>query len=388
MNIAIIGLGYVGLPLALCANTDKYNITAIDVSFDKIQNLKVGILPIKDSVLEQKIKGSRVKFTKSLEEGLKDADIAFVCVPTDWDEKKKTLNTEIVEGVIADGIKINNSVTFVIKSTISYKCTKKLCSKLNYDNILFSPEFLREGHAGEDTMNPSRIIVGSDLADDTCARAVINYLLDLIESDEKRKQCQTLIMSTQEAESVKLFANTYLATRVAFFNELSTFALKEELDVENIIKGICLDWRIGDYYNQPSFGFGGYCLPKDSLQCSELFFSDESAIIKNIAKANDLRKDFIVGYVISKGYNIIGIDRLVMKPGSDNFRESASVDIVTRLANTGKKVIIFEPMLNMNPWKDWNNVTLINDYELFNQCCEVVLSDAKIKRLKENRNEI
>ena len=381
MNITVIGLGYVGLPLALCADTNKYSVSAIDSSFDRIEILKERKLPIKDSVLEEKLKDTKVHFTTSLVEGLQKADLAFVCVPTDWDDKRKILNTDIIENVIAEGIKINNSVTFVIKSTVSYGFTKKLSLKLNYEKILFSPEFLREGSAGFDTMHPSRIIIGYENEKANVAGAM-EYLRSLA-----KEPCPEIIMSTEEAESVKLFANSYLATRVAFFNELSTFALKNNLDASNIINGMCLDPRIGNYYNKPSFGFGGYCLPKDSLQCGELFFEDESAIIKNLLKANELRKDFIANYVVSKGYNVIGIDRLVMKPGSDNFRESASMSMVSRLGYLGKQVIVYEPGLENNPWANWGNIIVTSDRDMFESTCDIILSDAKIERIK-NKYEI
>lgn len=380
MKIAVAGTGYVGLSLATLLSK-KNEVIALDIIPEKIEMINNRISPIKDEYIEKyfKEKELNLKATLDYKEALKDAEYVIISTPTNYDEEKNYFDTSSVEDIIKKVIEVGNkNTTMVVKSTIPVGFIKNVKEKYNIDNIFFSPEFLREGKALYDNLYPSRIIVG-----EKSKRAEIFAKL-LLDSAEK-KEVNVLYMNSTEAEAVKLFANTYLALRVAYFNELDTYAEIKGLNAKDIIDGVCLDPRIGNHYNNPSFGYGGYCLPKDTKQLLANYKDVPQNLIQAIVTANSTRKEFITEEVLSKKPEVVGIYRLTMKSGSDNFRSSAIQDIIKNLRANNIKVIIYEPTLNK---EEFDGFKVVNDINEFKNTSSIILANRQEELLNDVKEKV
>ena len=380
MKIAVAGTGYVGLSLATLLS-QKNEVIALDIIPEKVEMINNHISPIKDEYIEKYFKEKKLnlKATLDYKEALKDAEYAIISTPTNYDEEKNYFDTSSVEDIIKKVIEVGNkNTTMVVKSTIPVGFIKNVKEKYNIDNIFFSPEFLREGKALYDNLYPSRIIVG-----EKSKRAEIFAKL-LLDSAEK-KDVNVLYMDSTEAEAVKLFANTYLALRVAYFNELDTYAEIKGLNAKDIIDGVCLDPRIGNHYNNPSFGYGGYCLPKDTKQLLANYKDVPQNLIQAIVTANSTRKDFITEEVLSKKPEVVGIYRLTMKSGSDNFRSSAIQDIIKNLRANNIKVIIYEPTLNK---EEFDGFKVVNDIKEFKNTSSIILANRQEELLNDVKEKV
>lgn len=364
MKIAVAGTGYVGLSLATLLST-KNEVLAYDILEDKVNKINKRISPIKDEVIEDYFKNKELnlKATTNYKVAFKETEFIIISTPTNYDEKTNYFDTTSVEDIIKKVISINKDATIVIKSTIPVGFTDKVKEKYKIENIFFSPEFLREGHALYDNLYPSRIIVGSYT--DKGKKFAL-----LLKECSLKKDIPIKYMSSTEAEAVKLFANTYLAIRVAFFNEVDTYAEIKNLNTKNIIEGICLDPRIGANYNNPSFGYGGYCLPKDTKQLLANYKDVPQNIIEAVVKSNETRKEHIVNMILAKNPKIVGIYRLTMKSNSDNFRASAILDIITKLKEKNINIIIYEPTI-----KDYYDIRVENDIEKFKKISDIIVAN-------------
>lgn len=377
-KITVIGMGYVGFTLAALISK-KNKVHGIDIDPIKVNKINQGIPPISDA-MNRELFGSETKFSCSLDyEKSKDSDLFIICTPTNFDEKSGNFDTSSVESVIKqiNSFKLNNPC-ILIKSTVPIGFTSEVIKKYPNIKVVFSPEFLREGNAIEDTLHPSRIIVSGD---DELKKNVADLMLSL----SRNKKVQVLYVDSSEAESIKLFSNTFLALRVAFFNEVDNFALKKNLSASNIIKGISYDSRIGDFYNNPSFGYGGYCLPKDTKQLLNNFETIPQDLIGAVISANQTRKKLIVDEIKSKNVETIGIYRLVMKMNSDNFRESAVIDIIEDLKLFAKRILIYEPQINDEKFLDCE---VVKDFKLFTKDSDIIVANRLSESIKQHSEKL
>ena len=375
MKITVVGIGFVGLGTGLVLSR-KNEVVMHDVDSNKIDLINSKITPVEDSLAEKMMKDENLNLRATLDktDAYKDTDFVIISVPTDYNPETQYFNTKIIENVIKDVIQYaSEKTTIVIKSTIPIGYVEKTKKKFGINNIIFSPEFLREGTAVYDNLNPSRIILGED-----SERARI--FADLLVSGADKKDINVLFMNNTEAEAVKLFSNGYLAMRVAYFNELDNYCIVNKLNTGDIINGVGADPRIGNYYNNPSFGFGGLCYPKDTKQLKANYSNVPNALISAIVESNTIRKNLITNEILNTDCEVMGIHRLIMKHGSENFRSSAILEIIDNLVSAGKEVIIYEPAIKDN---NYEGIRIVNDLTEFKKLSNLIITNRSDKELED-----
>ncbi len=366
MKITVVGCGYVGMSLSVLL-AKLHDVTVLDISSKKIGLIKNKISPIRDNDIEDYLINHKLSLTATLDKdkAYDKAEYVIVATPTSYDKDIGSFDTSSVESVISDCLNYNKSATIVIKSTVPLGFTEKMKNKFKTNNIFFSPEFLRESNSLYDNLYPSRIVLG-DHGDK------IKKFADILIDCANKDQIPVLFMNSTEAEAVKLFSNTFLAMRVSFFNELDSFAENKMLSSRNIIEGVSSDTRIGNHYNNPSFGYGGYCLPKDTKQLSQSFNKTPNNLIKAVVESNKTRKDFIVNSILKKKPEIVGIYRLIMKEGSDNFRESAILDIIENLKINKIKMLLYEPYIKEDVYR---SISVVKSFDEFAKKSDLIIAN-------------
>jgi len=378
-KITVVGLGYVGLSNLLLF-APHHQMTGLEIDVDKLSHLKAGQSPLRDKEIESYLKqyANDIQFTDDDKLAFSDADLIIIATPTDYDERKNYFDTSSVTEVIQKISVMQPKATIIIKSTIPFGFTKRMQEQYSQLTIIFSPEFLREGRALNDNLDPSRIVVG-------CQSEVGQEIAALFKSAALTKDIPIICTGSDEAEAIKLFANNYLAMRVAFFNELDSFALKNKLKVEHVINGISTDPRIASGYNNPSFGYGGYCLPKDTKQLLANFSDVPQNLIQAIVDSNETRKNFMVHSILSLNPKVVGVYRLVMKQGSDNFRSSSMQDVVFKLHAKNVNIIIYEPTLNIDSFEGF---PVNNDLVSFANNADVIIANRIDQVLEKFQNKV
>jgi len=382
MKIVVVGSGYVGTSLAVLL-AQNYEVNILDISQKKVDMLNSKYSPIDDDQIEEFLATKKLNLTATLDKfsAYKNTDFVIIATPTDYDSLSNKFNTESVEMVIQDVISINPKAIIIIKSTVPIGFTKNIKYKFNFDNIIFSPEFLREGHALQDNLYPSRIIIG-----DKSDRA--RSFADMLKKCAIKKDIDLLFTDSCEAEAIKLFSNAYLAMRVAYFNELDSFAEIHNLNTREIIEGVGLDKRIGSHYSNPSFGYGGYCFPKDTMQLKANFQDVPNALINAIVESNAIRKIFIANSIIKINPKVVGVHRLIMKSGSDNFRASSIHEVMELIKKQGIELIIYEPILTLQSKEKYNGFKVVDSLEVFKNTCDVILANRMSDELIDIKDKV
>lgn len=380
MKITVVGIGFVGLGTGLVLSR-KNEVVMHDVDANKINLINSKITPVEDSLAEKMMKEENLNLRASMDksDAYKNTDYVIISVPTDYNPETQYFNTKIIESVIKDVIQYApEKTTIVIKSTIPIGYVEKTKKKFGINNIVFSPEFLREGTAVYDNLNPSRIILGED-----SERARI--FADLLVSGADKEDIKVLFMNNTEAEAVKLFSNGYLAMRVAFFNELDNYCIVNKLNTGDIINGVGADPRIGNYYNNPSFGYSGICLPKDTKQLKANYSNIPNAIISAVVESNEIRKNLVTNEILNTESEIIGIHRLIVKNGSENFRSSAILEIIDNLISAGKEIIIYEPIVKED---NYDGIRIVNNLEEFKKVSNLIVANRYDKELEDVKDKV